>query len=327
MAYDLLRNASIPDVSHSTTRELILSWRVPLDHGKHDCTHSPKATLGTLHAFPAELQQRTVSYLDIKSFLEFRRVSKLAMHLVNSLLEYQKIMTHAPTALRMAIAIKTHHRYTISDLFAALCQRHCEDCGTLAHYVCLFTCRRICLSQEKYCEGSLAPCLVRSDPTGVYGITRGVLGHVIMVTDIPDNVPRFWPVPGFYMHTRIAGEGGKSKYHLIRNGDSYVDMNYILPGWKLDIDPFLGEKIETEMVLKKSISAVVAPRLSKMSWGAEYGMHCPICNAKTERRIDWLEPCWDASIDIRQYDVWTKEELGKHMREEHGVVEKLVQVD
>ncbi|EMD63863.1 hypothetical protein COCSADRAFT_172107 [Bipolaris sorokiniana ND90Pr] len=305
----------------------MLSCRVQLDHGKHDCTYSPTATLGILYTFPIELQQRIVSHLDVKSLLVFRRVSKPAMSLVNSLLEYKKIMIHAPMALRMAIAIKTHHRFTISDLFAALCQRHCEDCGILAHYICLFTCRRICLSQEKYCEGSLAPCVTIPSSGGDYIITCGLFEYNSMIFRIPNNAPRFSPVPGFHMNARIAGKVDHFNKIDINSRDSYVDMNYVVPGLKKYLPESLRVVTEEKMVMMKSVSAVVAPWMSKRSLDAEYGMQCQTCMAEQKRYIARFRSNSNSSMRILQCAVWTKEELEKHMREEHGVVEKSVQGD
>ncbi|KAF2821560.1 hypothetical protein CC86DRAFT_254921, partial [Ophiobolus disseminans] len=135
----------------------ILEVKCPLDHGRHDANPELGATLGTLCALPVELQQTVLSFLDINSLLVFRRVSRSAMGLVNALIDYHKVVTTAPDAIRMALAIRTHHYHTITELFEALCVRECADCGTLTHYIDLVTLRRVCLSLNRHCNHTLAP--------------------------------------------------------------------------------------------------------------------------------------------------------------------------
>lgn len=108
------------------------------------------------------------------------------MSLVNSDLHYHKVVTNAPMALRMAISVGMHDKYTIADPFAALCQRTCTDCGTLAHYICLFTCQRVCLSQSGFCRGDTGPWkLVHRD------------GETNLLDAANDERPQsFTPVPG-----------------------------------------------------------------------------------------------------------------------------------
>lgn len=167
MALSPLRQHTIALLKQHIVNEHSPNPRCPLDHEKHDCTTLANARVGDLHILPSEIRHHVLSFLDIKSLLTFRRASKLAMNLVHSNTEYYKVVTKASMALRMAIAIGMHDKYTIAYLFGALCQRKCADCNTLAHHVCLLTCERLCLSQNGFFQGKLGPWrLVRQESNG-----------------------------------------------------------------------------------------------------------------------------------------------------------------
>ncbi|CAO2651385.1 Nn.00g039550.m01.CDS01 [Neocucurbitaria sp. VM-36] len=118
----------------------------PLDHGRH--TLNPQFGLGSLDKLPIELQHEILGHVDVKSLFTFRRVSQSAMMTVNSVLEYQKILKHAASCIRMAFAIRQADCYTIKQLFAKLCQKTCDGpkCTKFAPYLDIFTLTRRCLS-------------------------------------------------------------------------------------------------------------------------------------------------------------------------------------
>lgn len=73
-----------------------LELKCPLDNGRHDVTAaSTNQGLGTF-SLPAELLWSIIKYMNIPTLTTFRRVSKYAMSLVDTTLEYQHIMKRAP---------------------------------------------------------------------------------------------------------------------------------------------------------------------------------------------------------------------------------------
>lgn len=73
-----------------------LEVRCPLDNGRHDITAAAtNQDLGML-SLPPELVWLIIKHLDIPSLTTFRRVSKRAMHMVDTAFEYQDIMKRAP---------------------------------------------------------------------------------------------------------------------------------------------------------------------------------------------------------------------------------------
>lgn len=71
-----------------------LEIHCPLDNGRHGFGPISQ-DLGTL-SIPPELVWLIINHLDIPSLTTFRRVSKRAMHMVDTTLEYQQIMNRAP---------------------------------------------------------------------------------------------------------------------------------------------------------------------------------------------------------------------------------------
>ncbi|KNG46407.1 f-box cyclin-like protein [Stemphylium lycopersici] len=322
MDRDQIRQSTITHLKKYIVKEPILETRCPLDHGKHHATCPPTASLGNLDALPTELKQHVVSFLDIKSLLTIRRVSKPAMSLVNSVLEYQKVVTNAPMTLRMAIAIGTHDKYTIYDLFNALCEQKCADCGALAHYICLFTCRRVCLNQNGACSGKLAPWKLTSDADGDWVFPGHCDGGPSIAVQVDSKTPVFTPVPGHYALVRPAPNGAAMCTVLrVYPGDVWVDMECVPDGKRIVAENMSEEERAVNRVLGKSISVVVAPWLSRTSMDSMYGSLCKFCKEQNDKATNKplrRVPRWQDVMHLRVCEIWTDKGLVQHMCEAHG---------
>lgn len=73
-----------------------LELKCPLDNGRHDITAASTNQGLSTFSLPAELLWAIVKHMDIPTLTTFRRVSKHAMSLVDTTLEYQHIMNRAP---------------------------------------------------------------------------------------------------------------------------------------------------------------------------------------------------------------------------------------
>jgi hypothetical protein len=93
-ALDLIRKPS------NTVPNFILERHCPLDDGHYatNTDYSRASSLGLLSCLPVELQQEIIRQLDVKSLIEFRRVSKRAMDLVANLPEWEKVSKHIISA-------------------------------------------------------------------------------------------------------------------------------------------------------------------------------------------------------------------------------------
>ncbi|KAL7927972.1 hypothetical protein ACQKWADRAFT_278365 [Trichoderma austrokoningii] len=112
----------------------------------------PNTGAGALDALPLELVVKILSQLDLRTLVDFRRVNRRALELVDSHPEYKAVITHANNALRGILGIKTGRWITCSTLYEALCTPKCEQCSDFGGYLYLLTCKRVCfrcLSEDK----------------------------------------------------------------------------------------------------------------------------------------------------------------------------------
>ena len=68
-------------------------WRrCPLGYSRHRFKIKKAAmNLGSLKRLPPELHYEIMGHLDVLSLITFRRVSKMAMTIVNTMVEYKKV--------------------------------------------------------------------------------------------------------------------------------------------------------------------------------------------------------------------------------------------
>jgi hypothetical protein len=286
MDFAQLQNSTIAHFKRHIVDESVLEAHCSLDHGRHSFQPPADASIGAINALPNETKDHMLASLDIESLLTFRRVSKTSVNLVDSQLEYQRIITNAPNALRMAVAIGVHHTYTISNLIDAFCSRTCADCGTRTHYVCLFTCRRICPSQNSWCPGRLH-CHLQTDAEDRYLEVRSQDVDHALTIEPKASCPNFTPVPDAYTMYRSTMVGEMSYCTYVQPGDIYIDASAD-PEAKIK----LAEHMRTDdtnigySILHKSMSVVVAPWLSVGDMGRQYGMRCDICRMEDEKGLD-----------------------------------------
>ncbi|USP77880.1 hypothetical protein yc1106_05154 [Curvularia clavata] len=307
MALGLLQQLMIDRLKKKIVKGSILRTRCPLNNGRHNCKNPAHAYVGNLHTLPVEIQHRILSFLDIKSLLVFRRA-----------------ITNAPMALRMAIAIGMHDKYTVADLFAALCNRTCAKCGTLAHYLCLLTCKRICLGQNGSCRGELGPWkLVRRDGDNWTSHAHDN-GEIDINTEDFGNPLSFKPVPGLYKSARPEDDLSMARSRRVNPSDIFIHWDGAkYQDWD-ELDDVRKGFIGVNLTLNKSLSVVFAPWLSKHSLAGVYGTQCLVCKTEDEKRNRNTAPNTinlKDYINMRRYEIWTEEGLVQHMREVHGLAE------
>jgi len=324
---DQLHQDTITELRKHIGDASILTLRCPLDHGKHDATPHDDATLGSLCALPTELRHLVFSFLDIRSLLVFRRVSKLAMSLVNAMTEYHKVVTNTPDALRMAIAIRVHHQYTISELFDALCTRKCADCGTLTQYLDVFRLRRVCLSLNGFCQG-LRPSVQVSAEHRRFRILRPIMEQIYGNVDAAlDRLPTFTPIPGRYSAERRFGHGGVGFHDNLTTSFLCFDPNGV-PQFEAALSVHTATTFRTTAelngIMRKSMSLVIAPWLDSKNMGSASGVQCSICahtydikRKSCQARTDTKEG-WEEIMNLKICELWPEEGLAEHMRDAHG---------
>lgn len=96
MSYQQHQQANDDNLAIKTLDSQDLESLCPLDNDRHDFDLSANSPdLGNLE-LSLELTELIIKHLDIPSLTTFRRVSKRAMHMVDSTFEYAQIMNRAP---------------------------------------------------------------------------------------------------------------------------------------------------------------------------------------------------------------------------------------
>lgn len=179
-----LEALTYPEIVANTLDDQGLARRCPLDNGRHEGI--PAFDLGDLDKLPLELLSKALVQIDLRSLTDLRRVNQRAMEVVDSIMQYQVIVAHAPNSLRGILAIGTGQWITCQKLYDQLCIADCDHCGAFGGYLYLVTCKRVCF----FCFSQVPDYLPLppSDALQRFGLDRR----------IPKSVPRFRSIPGCY---------------------------------------------------------------------------------------------------------------------------------
>ncbi|KAI9889269.1 MAG: hypothetical protein M1814_005644 [Vezdaea aestivalis] len=148
-----------------------LETQCPLDNGRWDplafnryslrCGRSIQRhtkvtrtlTTAPLLNLPFEITQQIFQSIDLETLTHCRAVSWGTRALIDSLPEYNIIISHAPNTVRALLTTELAHLVSPLELLGVLCTERCSDCGHFGILLDLFTCRRLCylcLRSQKY---------------------------------------------------------------------------------------------------------------------------------------------------------------------------------
>ncbi|KAK5987869.1 hypothetical protein PT974_12004 [Cladobotryum mycophilum] len=164
-------------MTDNTLDDAKLEIKCPLDNGRH--SSKSELTLGLLERLPSELVVDILVSLDLQSLTTFRRVSRQAMSLVDSLHEYAQVVEHCPNVLRAILSINALS-YDSRVLFRALSSVKCASCNRFGNYLYLITCKRVCY----YCfttepDFLPMPAFQAGKHTGLSGPQLMSIAHVV----------------------------------------------------------------------------------------------------------------------------------------------------
>lgn len=162
----MLTSTDAPHFEHLDARSADLERCCPLDSTQHSAgfTLPPVNSLGALDMLPSELTNQVLLYLNISTITAFRRVNQCARAYIDSLYQYNDIITHAPTVLRATLASKSADWITLPILHSTLTSTHkCSTCSDFGAFISLFTCTRTCYlcASRKTALHPLKPCEAR----------------------------------------------------------------------------------------------------------------------------------------------------------------------
>lgn len=95
---------------------------------------------GLFDELPTEIFQHIFADdMDTQSIITMRSMSSSLRQAIENLNEYAALKRHAPNVLRSLLVTGTAQRRTLQELFAILCDHHCNGCGAFTPFLYLPT--------------------------------------------------------------------------------------------------------------------------------------------------------------------------------------------
>lgn len=144
------------------------------------------ASLGRFGRLPIETTLNIFANTDLSTLTLLRSISERTSLLVDSVLPYEAVVTHAPNALRALLSTGSAQYFTAIDLYNALRAQDCFLCGRFGPFLYLLECRRCCWK----CLTSVQDILPISKEAAQF------LYHLDLET--MTNIPTLLNIPGSY---------------------------------------------------------------------------------------------------------------------------------
>lgn len=100
--------------------------------------------LGAFDLFPLEVSQAILSILNMDSLFKFRQVNLRSRQTVDSLRQYQLIVSHGLNCLCALLRTQVACSVSLLEFYSALCTKVCFLCGDFGGFLSLLTWRRSC---------------------------------------------------------------------------------------------------------------------------------------------------------------------------------------
>ena len=174
------RTIDTEDLQHDCPLDQTSSKTLSASH-MQDAT----ASLGLFDKLPLETMQDILSNIDLSTLTLLRSISKPMNHVVNSLPDYKKVVTHSPDALRALLSTHTAQYFTVIDLYNALRAQRCFLCCRFGAFLYLLNCRRCCW----HCLTSVDDLLPISQASAklLYRFEEQTTARVPMLLNIPGS--------------------------------------------------------------------------------------------------------------------------------------------
>lgn len=182
---------------------LSVIWFPPREHaGVRSSLETPfprtsDAGLGSLDRLPLELLHDILLRLDMHSLLKFRQTNTMSRQAVDSLKEYQLVVTHGLNLLCALLRTRLASSVSLFEFHRALCTKACTFCGEFGGFVSLLFWHRCCVKCIQK-----APETQMQTPFGVMRQFR--TGRVLT-----DQLRSFESLPGTYSMRESVCENPK----------------------------------------------------------------------------------------------------------------------
>ena len=152
------------------------------------CRVSIRSSLGLLDILPAELLFETLNCLDFQSLSRISCISFKGKAMVENLLAYSDMITHAPGVLAALGKTQLITYHSASLLRQTLRSNKCVSCSNFASTIFLPTCERVCV----HCI-HLNPSfwmITTATAKQCFSLTDTQLGRIPILRDVGSEYPR-----------------------------------------------------------------------------------------------------------------------------------------
>ncbi|KAJ0415799.1 hypothetical protein BJY00DRAFT_326749 [Aspergillus carlsbadensis] len=148
--------------------------------------------LGSLDQLPLELLFEALYLLDLESLFRFRQVNLRSRHVVDSLKQYQRVVSHGLNLFCALLRTRLAIHISLLDLYSELCNKTCSICGEFAGFISILAWKRCCFR-----------CLERSPETQVRTLAS-VRKHLETTRAELRQLRSFKSLPGIYTMNESA---------------------------------------------------------------------------------------------------------------------------
>ena len=299
------------------TEEQYLSWTKTTTHKSHflsdvdlarvcpldnyQISEEPKYDLGVFDRLPLELQQAILNQVDLQALVDFRRVNKRALQVIDSIPEYRNIITDSPDSLRAMLSTETATQASCVELWTELTRTTCIGCSDFTSLIYLPMCARICFICNRRTTSSFP--LTPTEAGRRYGISNAIV----------NTLPKFKIVPGVYSEgqrkcrtrsTLIDRETARDA-GVERHGSQEAMEEYVTEQQKKVSDKYSARKRKVKIDGKDAkvrrpkriepsdrgeendrrfVAVIRAPPIDKITMTAQQGRYCLGCDERDWRR-------------------------------------------
>ena len=307
-----------------------LQRRCPLDNGLHDdlqvTPQKSSFSLGSLDTLPIELLCAILLDLDLQSLTRLRSVNCRARFTVDTLPQYNNIITHAPSSIRAALSINMSPWISCRQLHKELCSQECAGCGSFGAFLYLLSCQRICyiclLEETRFLP--LTPANARIE----FGLNHHELSKLPIALSLPGRYSEWTKIRRAriaLVDRESARQAGIAIHHSSAQMKEYVGSSPFFPSltsnncmrarYTLQLKAGRAAKYEARLLRRdfgsrkpscppytnlfdgkganpyRFMCVVGFPWLDRCSGKVERGLSCRGCRDKfdfeTEGQLDW----------------------------------------
>ncbi|EXK26986.1 hypothetical protein FOMG_16424 [Fusarium oxysporum f. sp. melonis 26406] len=221
--------------------------------------------LGSLDRLPLELLHDTLFRLDMHSLFKFRQTNLRSRQTVDSLKQYQMIVSHGLNLLCALLRTRLATDISLLDFYNALCIKACSLCGEFGGFISLLAWTRCCFK-----------CLKEAPQTQVQ--TLAAIRKQFRLTKAElDQLRSFKTLPGIYSM--------KESVHKSRIAIVSVHQASLICRRQSHA---LGQAQSANSERNKKFNfmgSCALPYYDKLTGNVEHGMSCAGCQLALEKDI------------------------------------------